>query len=160
MTAFMGADPNGTYTATELQQAGRGFGLGDRFVDAAGKEYIFTVTTGAVSAARAVLFANDMSSCAHLTNAQNNSGGKVGIAVVDVASGSYGWFQIFGACNIRVAASCVGGAKLYTSATAGVLDDTATSQDEVLGVTLTTTIGGAEATAAGTVSYPIVSITT
>lgn len=160
MVALMGADVTQTFTSTELQNSGKGFGVGDRYQSHDNKEYIFCLTTGAVTAARAVLFANDLSGCAHLTAAANNSGGKVGIAVVDVASGSYGWFQIYGAASIRVAASCVGGAKLYTSGTAGVLDDTAAANDEVLGVTLTTTVGGAEATAAGALSYPVVSITT
>lgn len=160
MTGFVGANVAQTYTATEVQTGGVAWGLGDRYTAFDGKEYVFCLTTGAVSAARAVLFANDYSGCAHLTASGNNSGGKVGIAVADVASGSYGWFQVYGPASIRVAASCVGGAKLYTSATAGVLDDTSASQDEVLGVSLTTTVGGAEATAAGALNYPMVSIIT
>lgn len=153
MTAFLGGNPLTSYTQAEVN-AGRGMGAGDRFVDYMGREYIFLKASAAISAARFCALANDNSGAQHLTNAQNASGSRVGVASTDVASGDWGWFQVYGPVSIRVAASTTGGAKLYTTATAGVAGSTAASQDEIAGATLTTTSGGAESSANGFVNYP------
>lgn len=64
----------------------------------------------------------------------------IGVAHVSIADGSYGWACRQGVplAGINVAANCVLGVPLYTTATAGRVDDTATN-GLLLGMMLTTT---------------------
>lgn len=70
-----------------------------------------------------------------LTKGMADDGWIIGAAQVAFASGDYGWIVTKGA-NItgRVAASCAADVPLYTTGTAGVLDDTVTSQTKIDGV--------------------------
>jgi hypothetical protein len=85
----------------------------------------------------------------------------VGVAQVAIASGAYGWVQIAGACqNITVLASCAPNVDLFTTATAGALDDaTTTGLKKVAGIIITATNGSATATVAGTLNWPVVGAT-
>ena len=73
----------------------------------------------------------------------------VGIAQVAIASGYYAWIWIGegggtgSGVKVNVLASAVAGAKLYTTATAGALDDTATTL--IAGLTIMSTNGGSTA---------------
>jgi len=87
---------------------------------------------------------------ASLTKALADEGAKVGFAQVAFASGEYGWVALEGMdISVTCLANCAADAALYTTSTAGSLDDDATSQTKVEGVTLVTAIGGSAA--AGTV---------
>ena len=66
---------------------------------------------------------------------------KVGCAQVAIASGYYGWVAIKGYFTGKFAASCVQAVKIYTTGTAGVVDDSATTL--VNGLMLITTITSA-----------------
>lgn len=77
------------------------------------------------------------------TNSANSK--KVGFAQVSIASGSYGWVQTSGIVKVTLAANCDDNVPLYTTATAGVLDDAVVSTGLVLGVTSTVTISNATA---------------
>ena len=77
------------------------------------------------------------------TNSANSK--KVGFAQVSIASGSYGWVQTSGVVKVTLAANCDDNVPLYTTATAGVLDDAVVSGGLVLGVTNTVTISNATA---------------
>ena len=57
--------------------------------------------------------------------------GPCGGAGGDVPSGYFGWIQIFGAGFIQLAGGVSQGDDLYTSATAGALDDSSTGQTRV-----------------------------
>lgn len=70
----------------------------------------------------------------------------VGCAQVAFASGEYGWVAIAGKFTGFVGASCAQDVKLYTHATAGLVDDTATTL--VSGVMLETTVSAANQNAA------------
>jgi hypothetical protein len=60
---------------------------------------------------------------------------KPGFAQVAIASGSYGWVAREGdTIRVNCAANCAAGVQLYTTATAGVLDDTIVSQGALHGV--------------------------
>lgn len=70
----------------------------------------------------------------------------------DTVNDQYAWFQVHGPCEgIRVAASCVQRVRLNTTATAGLLDDDATSGAKTAdGVTIDTTdASAATSTVAG-----------
>ncbi len=77
------------------------------------------------------------------TNSANSK--AVGFAQVSIASASYGWVQIGGKPVVKLAASCAPAVPLYTTATAGTLDDAAVSGGLVAGIVALTTASGATA---------------
>jgi len=72
-------------------------------------------------------------------------GRQVGFAQTSIASSRYGWFQLSGRPVVKLAANCADRVLLYTTATAGVLDDAVVSIGEVAGVVAKTTISNATA---------------
>jgi hypothetical protein len=83
---------------------------------------------------------------------------SVGFAQTAIASGSYGWVARAGfGLTTSVAASCAAGVALYTTATAGVIDDAIVSAGALPAViaTAAASAGGATNVAiqAGTVSF-------
>ncbi len=83
------------------------------------------------------------------------AGKQVGVAPAAVTASYYYWAQIYGACVVRVAASCAAHTLINSTATAGQLDDDATAGAEVIdGLILTTANGGAAATAAAFAAWP------
>ena len=77
------------------------------------------------------------------TNSANSK--VVGFAQASIASAYYGWVQIGGKPVVKLAASCLPAVPLYTTATAGTLDDTAVSGGLVAGIVALTTASGATA---------------
>ena len=77
------------------------------------------------------------------TNSANSK--AVGFAQASIASAYYGWVQIGGKPVVKLAASCLPAVPLYTTATAGTLDDTAVSGGLVAGIVAVTTASGATA---------------
>ena len=64
---------------------------------------------------------------------------KLAAVQVSIASGYYGWAQRQGKIVFNVADDCAAGALLFTTSTAGVVDDATVSGALVLGLYLTTT---------------------
>lgn len=85
---------------------------------------------------------------AMLTKALADKREGIGVAQVAFADNDYGWVLVRGSGTGLFKASCVQDVALYTSATAGYLDDDATAQTKVLGPVLITTLGGADASGA------------
>ncbi len=77
------------------------------------------------------------------TNSANSK--VVGFAQVSIAAASYGWVQIGGKPVVKLAASCLPAVPLYTTATAGTLDDAVVSGGLVAGIVALTTASGATA---------------
>jgi len=80
-----------------------------------------------------------------LTTTNSATSKRVGFAQTSIASGYYGWVQTAGVVKVNLAANCDDNVPLYTTATAGVLDDAVVSTGLVLGVTNTVTISNATA---------------
>ena len=79
-----------------------------------------------------------------------NAGTKskcVGFAQVSIATGYYGWVQLSGRPKVNLATNCDDQVPLYTTATAGVLDDATVSGagGMIMGVVSGTTISNATA---------------
>jgi hypothetical protein len=90
-----------------------------------------------------------------LTKTHADAGRDVGAAQVAIASGSYGWVQRRGrGGKVNVLANTAAGAALYTTATAGKLSDTTTSQTKVTGIVTTTANGGSTAGQPATLTFP------
>ncbi len=82
-----------------------------------------------------------------LTKAMADDGWAVGFAQVAFADNDFGWVAIKGSnINVRVAASCAADVSLYTTSTAGVLDDTSASQTLITGIVMPTLNATASAT--------------
>ena len=77
------------------------------------------------------------------TNSANSK--VVGFAQASIASAYYGWVQIGGKPVVKLAASCLPAVPLYTTATAGTLDDAPVSGGLVAGIVALTTASGATA---------------
>ena len=85
---------------------------------------------------------------APLTTTNSANSKAVGFAQVSIASGSYGWVQTGGVPVVKLAASCAPNVPLFTTATAGVLDDATVSGNGVglvAGIVATATASGATA---------------
>jgi len=70
---------------------------------------------------------------------------QVGFAQTSIASGNYGWVQTSGRPKVKLAANCADQVILFTTATAGVLDDATVSASLIAGVVSKTTISNATA---------------
>lgn len=72
------------------------------------------------------------------TKALADAGYQVGFAQVAFSDNDFGWVCVHGpgSINVRVLASCAADVQLYTTSTAGALDDTSASQTLLRGVVL------------------------
>jgi hypothetical protein len=159
--ANIGIDVTKSYLGTD--EVGIPFGVGNRFVDAKNtKEFVFVKATSAIAASDVVTFDQTASTTvAPLGTANDARGSRVGVAPVAIASGSYGWVQIYGAVTaMNVLASCAANVRINTTGTAGSLDDDGTAGSmQVQGIYLTTARGGTNGTAPGILEYPFVDVT-
>lgn len=141
MTGFIGANPNGTYAATVStsanQDAGQAWGLGDRVQDYAGNAFVFVSASTSITSYQAVAVATNYYAIP-ATSAAATAQSMAGIAGVNgISSGSWGWVQTRGNFSgVQVLSTCSASSWIYTTATAGSLDDTSTSQVKVAGLTI------------------------
>src|SRR5262245_7908595 len=131
----IGLDPTRTGTDPDVKE-------GQRFVDGrTGKEYVYVKATAAIAAGDVVTFDETHTTVvAAVSTANAARGDRIGVAIVAIASGSYGWLQIYGVNSaVNVKASCAANVRLNTTATAGSPDDdgTATTK-QIQGIYLTT----------------------
>jgi hypothetical protein len=140
----LGVDLASTYTATQFQNGEAGALLGQRVLANDGNTYVFVLAAEAISAYAA---------CRLLENGTvdmlttTNSGAvptTVVVPQVAIASASYGWAVERGVNFLVLALTlCAADVKVYTTATAGAIDDTAT--DLIQGLRLNAAVGGATA---------------
>lgn len=69
--------------------------------------------------------------------------GGVGVAMAATVASTFGWFQIRGKAEANLAASCADNAALYTTATAGAVDDVVTGQYQIWGARCAETVTSA-----------------
>lgn len=130
MTAFFGASlgPLGSLTAAEITAGGRGFGVGDTYVDQLGNGYTFIQAGAAITGAGFVVRFGVDFQATMLSTANDARGDRVGVALGAIASGEFAWVQTSGVfANVQVLASCAANTRLNTTATAGALDDDGTA---------------------------------
>jgi hypothetical protein len=141
--------------------SGKTFSPGDRNEDHLGKQYIYVKATSAIAQYDVVTFDETYTTTvAPLGTANDARGDLVGVAPVAIASGSYGWLQIYGPCTMNVKASCAANVRLNTTATAGSPDDDGTTGAMAIdNCYLTAARGGTDGSAAGILNYPAVGVT-
>lgn len=134
--------------------------LGTRMKGDNGSEWVYVQANGAITGAGYVVVIDEAWQAAHATNTTAVYGQQIGVAGTDFADDDYGWVQVFGTCNIRVAASCAANAVITSTTTAGQLDDAAGAGTKTInGAVLTTANGGAAGNAEGVLTYPTVGAT-
>ncbi len=148
-------------TATNTTPAlggGKGFTVGARAAGPNGKEYVFCQSASAIAQYDIVSVPTDASYvAAGLTTTNAPTTQVVGVAQFAMASGDYGWVQIYGNTRVAVLGSCVKNIALWTTATAGAVDDATASNYLVQGLTLLSTNPTASATnMEGFISYPTI----
>lgn len=155
-----GINFDATFTAGSRAQRFPPFDLGQRMVDADGKEYVYVQANGAITGAGYVSVIDEAGQAAMATNTTAVYGQQIGVPLAAFADNDYGWLQVFGTANIRVAASCAANAVITSTTTAGQLDDAAgTGTKTISGAVLTTANGGSAGNAEGVLTYPTVGAT-
>jgi len=151
-----------TSSTNDPSNPGPPFTLGTVIAGISGAEFMFCKASAAIAAGDVCQITTLTSAATGITTTNGLLGDRVGVAQVAIASGSYGWLQIAGACqNVTVIGGTAPNVALYTSATAGALDDaTTTGVKLVNGIIITATSGTATAAVAGTLNWPVVGATT
>lgn len=145
-TSF-GAVVHATATnSTPVQGGGKGFSVGMRASDYNGKEYVYAQANSAVAQYDVVHIPSDTYVAAGLTTALSAASELIAVAPIAVASGEYAWFQIYGATKVSVAGSCLKAVTLYSTTTAGRVDDATASNYEIRGIQILSTNPSATAT--------------
>lgn len=140
-----------------LVSSNRNFTLGTVLEASDGGQYIFAYNVAAISTGMCVVVDAGFTAAA-ITTALARTRNPLAFAQVTIAASSYAWYAKNGTgIKIRTAASTIPGVSLYTSDTAGVLDDltASISHFQVFGVVLFATQAQAGATS-GAASWPLV----
>lgn len=128
--------------------------LGEIVCTSNGAEYQYVRADEALAQYAAVKIDDDFE-CSELTTTLSGAEPtRVGVPQIAFADTEYGWVAISGPLTVLAAANCAADVKVYTTATAGVIDDAAT--DLVQGLKLTAACGGAQAATAAFASCRMV----
>ena len=157
-SGIVGASPTTTYTGTTTDGAGSPFKLLQLEFADDGSKYIFVQANGAITQYSTV-WITTAGQAAQITETvvNANPGGRVGFAQSAFADNEFGWVVLAGsAIRVRFADSCAKGVPLYTTTTAGVLDDAtaSASQYQIMGVVIETVSGNTPSNALASASFP------
>lgn len=141
--------PMAGVSITDVYAAPAPFAVGTCTNLSDGGEAIFVKALSEISTyAYALVYADgtaQMATTTLATTSGTSSTKRGGWAQASIPSGYYGWVQISGAPKGNLAANCDDQAPLYTTATAGVLDDATVSGGLIGGTVSTVTISNATA---------------
>lgn len=127
VTSCLGIDLTKTPTVAEHP-------LGLRVAATDNQEYVYVQANGAITQYDAVGIDENYQAAA-LTDAMAADGWFIGFAQVAFADNDYGFVATKGSnVRVRVAANCAADVPLYTTATAGVLDDASTGVTNIDGI--------------------------
>ena len=123
----------GTGTSSD---EGDQFALGTKVDFTDGQMYMRVHAATAITQYDAVGIDEDFEASA-LTKAMADDAWTIGTCQITVADNEFFWVALEGSGNLKVrcAANCAPDVSLYTTGTAGILDDTAASQTKIEGIT-------------------------
>ena len=136
MSTLSGVDLANPVAAAGVEE-GKGFGLGDLHTDHRGYKYVYAQAASAITQYQYVCI-DELGSALLGTKALVDAGYQVAVAPATFAASEYGWFQLSGVTSITTAGSVAADTSIYTSGTAGAVDDSSTSQTQLAGIVLTT----------------------
>jgi len=149
--------PVGVDVTKEFATADSTFKVGTRAYGADGSEWIYAKQCAAV--AGDVVAITNAYAAAKATKALADTGDKLAVSQMTKTNTYYGWFLVKGGSGtsytVRVRASCLPNVALYTSAVAGMLDDTSTSQTQVRGITIRDTASASGAAESAMIAVEI-----
>lgn len=157
--AIIGAFIADVLTAAQMEE-GRGFGLGDRYTDHLGREFVFVrFGSGGATGAGFVCVIDPAFEAVMASNTTALRGLRIGVAQAAAAANEFGWLQIYGSVDVQTDVAAVNAAMASTT-TAGQIDDAAgTGTKQILGLSLTTARTGSAGLAAAFLNFPSVGAT-
>ncbi len=160
MTTLIGTNFTAVSFATAtstlpVRGGGKGFSVGTRATDYNGKEYVFVQANSAISAFDVVTIPSDTWVAATFSTTVAAASETLGVAGYALASGDYGWVQVYGATKVKVLGLAAKAVILYSTTTGGSLDDATASNYQVTGVQILSTNPSSTATAMSAfISWP------
>lgn len=143
---LMGVDLNNVFTAGDLTAGNSGYdnppqAPGTEAFGVNGIQYVYVLAATVINVNEVVCIDQGFNASEATTALASTGEYRPGFAQVAIPSGSYGWVALNGSgILVSMAASCTKDLPLYTSATAGVMAVTSSSQTLLAGVyALTTT---------------------
>jgi hypothetical protein len=122
------------FTATEATTANKAFELNHQELGSDGADYIYTRAAAAVAAGDVCSILVD-GTVTPITTATASVGSALGFAQTAIASGSFGFVATRGPnLQVNVLANCAPSVMLFTTSTAGALDDATVTLGLVEGV--------------------------
>lgn len=121
------------------------FTVGTRVFGSGGTSFFFCLSTAGLTANQAVGITESTITvspativptydASALTKGLADQGTIFGVAQVAITATYYGWVQTNGPAYVNLKNSCLPNVPLYTTATAGMLDDTSASQTRIYGI--------------------------
>lgn len=172
ITPTEGVNFNATYTAYDQTAAvsatnspdnpGPPFAVGTVMKGTGESEWIFVKASAAIAAGDVCQITTATGAATGITTTNGLLGNLIGVAQVAIASGSYGWLQRAGATQlINTISATQPNVTLYTTATAGVLDDASTTGVKTVnGIVLTASSVTTGVAVAGTSNGIVLGVTT
>lgn len=144
---LIGTKVDDVLTTSNLLTSGKAFKLGSRVQTYDGKEYVWckNLSSNAIYSVGTIDGASW--NFVGLTTTTAAAAETIGVLQVAMASDEYGWVQVRGRTKIRVAGLCAKNIILWTTATAGVVDDATASTYAINGINLLSTNPSSTATA-------------
>jgi len=135
-------------TSSGIAASGKGCTVNTMSRGPLGAEYVFAQANAAIATYSACHV--DTTGKARLIDSSNAYlPGQFAVAIVSCSTGDYAWFQTRGNTRVVCAAATNKNVRLFTSATAGTLDDaTSSTQAELLGLRLLASNGASASDAA------------
>ena len=144
---------------TPVAAGGKGFTVGARAALHNGKEYVFVQANSAVAAFNIAALDSETGVITALQTSTSAASEELAVPQFAFASGDYGWALVRGAGKVKVLGACAKSVTLYSTTTAGSLDDATASNYEVRGIQILSTNPSATATAMSAfISWPKVRI--
>lgn len=132
--AVIGVNLSATLAGTGTSSdEGNEFEVGKCVTAQDGQKYMYVHASGAI-AQYDVVGISETFEAAPLTKAMADDGWMIGAAQVALADNDFGWVAVQGVVEVNVLASCAPDVALYTTGTAGKLDDNSTSQTKIDGI--------------------------
>ena len=147
---------------TRTDNEGYAFALGDVAWGSDGSAWVYVQASGAITGSgySCVIDEDWQAAMATVTTTASAFGQLVGVPATDFADDDYGWLQVFGVCEVQVAASAAANLTLNSTATGGTLDDNDLSgSEEINGLILTTARAASAGTAPALLTWPTVGAT-
>lgn len=122
-------------------------GLGDAVETHDNKRFVFVSASTSVTSYQVVAIASDFY-VQPATSALASAASRLGVAQNNISAGSWGWVQTRGNMTVKALSTCSAAVALYTSGTAGSVDDTSASQVKIGGLVILANITDAANTSA------------